>query len=93
MIHITKQLDGAALEKWKLDGFHDETVLVVPVGDELFEIGVRVMERPSHTAPTDPPRAATLDEVAEVVHLLGEVVRGQCSVFSGKSEDGERGEA
>ena len=87
MIHITKQLDGAALEKWRLEGFPDETVLVVPMGGELFEIGVRVMEMPSHVAPTDPARAATLDEIAEVVHLLGEVVSVQCSVFSGKSEE------
>jgi hypothetical protein len=75
MIHITQALDGEQLRKWNLEGFPDEAVLVVPMGDELYEIGVRVMDRPCHTAPTDPARAATLDEIAAVIHLLADRVR------------------
>jgi hypothetical protein len=70
MIHITKQLDGERLAVLALQGFVDEAVLVVPMGGVLVECGFRVMEMPSHVAPTDPPRAATLDEIAEVAALL-----------------------
>jgi hypothetical protein len=70
MIHITRQLDGERLRRWQYEGFVDETVLVVPMGGELFEVAVRVIDRPCHTQPTDAPRAATLDEVAEVAALL-----------------------
>ena len=89
MIHITKQLDGSSLGKWKLDGFPDETVVVVPMGDVLVECAFKIMDRPSHTAPTDPPRAATLDEIAECVYLLGESVSVQGLGARGqKNEEG-----
>jgi len=70
MMTKTYQLDGAKLLPWKYEGFIDEAVLVVPVGDMLVECGFRVMEVPSHVAPTDPPRAATMDEIAEVAEMI-----------------------
>jgi len=75
MIHVTRQLDGERLAGLALEGFVDEAVLVVPLGDLLVECGFRVMEVPSHVAPTDAPRAATLDEMAEVAFLLVERCR------------------
>ena len=75
MMTKTYQLDGAKLLPWKYEGFIDEAVLVVPVGDMLVECGFRVMEVPSHVAPTDPPRAATMDEIAEVSAMLAEKCR------------------
>ncbi len=67
---LSLQLDGAPLGRWQMEGFPDETVLVVPCGDLLYELGMRVMERPSHTQTTDPPRPATLDEVAELAWMI-----------------------
>ena len=70
MITIRKVLDGELLKGVEAPGFMDETVLLVPVGDMLVECGFRMMEVPSHVAPTEPARRATLDEVAEVAHVL-----------------------
>lgn len=70
MIHVTKQLDGERLEPLRLDGFPDEVVLVVPLGDIVVECAFRVMDRPGHTMREEPNRAATLDEIAEVAHVL-----------------------
>ncbi len=78
MIHRTIQLDGERLRKWLRDGFADEAVVVVPVGDHVVECGFRVMEVRSHTAPTDAPRAATLDEIAEVSAMMAERCRVRC---------------
>jgi hypothetical protein len=70
MIHISRQLDGERLRRLELPGFPDETVLAVPVGDRLLECGFRVMEGVSHVAVGEPPRKASLDEVAEVAAVL-----------------------
>lgn len=85
MITITRQLDGDRLEPLALEGFPDEAVLLVAMGDMLMECGFRIMERPCHTAPTDPPRAAELDEIAEVVAMLAERVAVRSSSFSQQS--------
>jgi hypothetical protein len=70
MIHRTIQLDGERLRELLREGFADEAVVVVPMGDVMVECGFRVMDMPNHTAPTDAPRAATLDEIAEVAVML-----------------------
>jgi len=82
MIHVSRKLDGDRLEPLRLEGFPDEAVLLVPLGDMLMECGFRIMERPCHTAPTEPPRAATLDEIAETVDVLAERVRVQKAIYS-----------
>jgi hypothetical protein len=79
MSELRLRLNGEVLRKWQLDGFPDETVLVVPLGDELFELGVRVMESPSHTAPAEPARPPSLAEVAECIAYIA----GRCIAEKG----------
>ena len=73
---MTQQLDGGALDEWAYEGFPDEAVLVVPFGGMLYEVGVRAMEEPDWTRPTEPPRAATLDEIAAVAWLMAQKAGG-----------------
>ena len=87
MITITRQLDGERLNALVLEGFPDETVLVVPLGDVVMECAFRVMAMPSHTQPTDPPRAASLDEVAEAAWKLGEMVQSRNDNLTKKNDE------
>ena len=75
MIHITKQLDGQRLLRWQKGGYA-AAVLEVPMDGHVMECAFRMVDLPSHTAPVNPPRAATLDEVAECVHAMSCLVEG-----------------
>lgn len=69
--HIVRiPLDLAGLEQFERPGFEDVAVLGIPLGGEHYEVTFRRMPSHSHTAPTEPSRPATRQEIADLTYRL-----------------------
>jgi hypothetical protein len=65
MARIPMDLDGLA--QFERGGFEGVAVYAVPMDGEVFEVAIRRLPVTSHTAPTEPARAATITETGDVV--------------------------
>lgn len=75
-MNLSVTINPKALAAYEAEGGdpHKRT-LRLDLAAGLFEIEVRKLEENFHTMPSDPARAATLEETARIIHHLAEKLR------------------